>query len=389
MENKRKRTRKKRYKQGYRKVMMQIMLTCGAVSYNGIHMLEGQHRMYTRKLKDMEEEGIVCIVHLGKKKAARLRDYEKRCDEYIGEYAPGYYGHYRRYGMPSASSIGKWDSDKNRSRKAYRESEVVMMMYGADVHVLPEEKPVIREGERIPNEGAYYYGSLEIKEGCGFRLGICKDEMTEEESAVINSRMNGCMISEGGHYVLYHSGDRVLKWKKSSEGQIAFSFATLVNSLYEGKPMDVTMKECIIFAYNDEVYRKIISPENLKRKDMVNTVSGYDCMYAIPYTKEGQAMVRMMGRENWKDRLKKKYLGVTQVNVRTMACDRTENGINTLLFCIPDMVKLRKFVATAEWTASMEGKMKYEIICYDFQYDLVKEIAGKVADIETVKFEEI
>lgn len=68
-DRRRKRTekgRRKRYEQGYRNTLIKLMLTSGGIAYSGLKFLPGNKRMYLRKLKILEREGVVEILRRNK-----------------------------------------------------------------------------------------------------------------------------------------------------------------------------------------------------------------------------------------------------------------------------------------------------------------------------------
>lgn len=374
--------RKPLYWKGYRNELLRLMCTCGAVSYNGLHMLNGEHRIYTRKLKEMEAEGIVNVARLKKKKAARLSNFEKNYQKYISFLPMGYYGHYIRYADTNAKNIVRYASDKQKAIRAYRESEVAMIMSGAGVNIYPEMKVALRMDNKIPSSGAYYYSASEIKE-CGQYKTIAVNE--NNGKTVINSRMIGCLICDGGHYIIYHSGDKPLRWRQSSEGQIAYCAAKVINMKCENAPIQGSVKESIVIAYSDSVYVKIMSDEKKNTLEIINANNGYENMYAITYTQQGKRLLSFMTRKNWKETLIRKYLPVVDTSHSVVACDYTDGEIKILLFCIPDLVKLKKFKIAAEWAGDKEN---YQVYCFDYQVPFIKEVAGDVVDIYETSFDE-
>lgn len=199
------------YTKGYRKELIKLMLTAGAVSYNGLHLLEGDYRLYMRKLKKMEEEGVVYVEKKRKMKNARLQNFEKRSEAYIDHF-PGYYGYYNRYGAVNAENIGKLDEQKRI--KAYKEAELYEMMYVSGVKVFPDEKKELRKGEKVAEE-ATYYSDIEIKKANTFEPNV------QEEEFIIGCRALGCLFAPSGYYMCYYMTDSLLRWSVRMEGQFA------------------------------------------------------------------------------------------------------------------------------------------------------------------------
>lgn len=70
--NSKKEERVKHYEKGYRGILIRLLLTFGCISYYGLSLLPGDIRLYRRKLKEMQQEGIVELLRNNHKKLARL-----------------------------------------------------------------------------------------------------------------------------------------------------------------------------------------------------------------------------------------------------------------------------------------------------------------------------
>lgn len=377
MEEKQRKRKKRRpvdYTKGYRRELMQIMLTAGSVSYDGMHVLNKSHPMYAKKLRQMEKEGIVEISRIKRKKLARLKNFEKKSIEYI-EFFPGYYKHYNKYAKDNATDAGREKSDITRCKKAYREAEIIEMMHGAEIRSFPMEKAELYKGQKIGSE-AVYYSDIELKDVNGFKIS----KESKNGKSVINSRAIGGVFSAGGNYIIYHTGNESLKWSIKNEGQMALHISTILNK-YGYWQQSGKIEENIIFANSDKPFLQMYKE---KRGTYVKTENGYNHTYILPYDKNGQRLLQKMLEANWKEKMLEEYLvgGDEEVVVNdynwSISCDAHKGNVNMLLFCIPDIVKLKKFLMSAEWT---EEKENYQIYCYDFQQEFIEAVAGKYAEI--------
>ena len=205
-------------------------------------------------------------------------------------------------------------------------------------------------------------------------------------------------------------------WVKSSEGQITNTIARFVNErctevseeektylkeikksgeewkkkiksrkTYENIPVEkiAKMSEAILLGTNTEVFIKIF--ENTTAGKLNLYESGYEKLYGIPYTSDGQKMVELMTRKNWKEDLKSIYLKDYETDTRTSSvnCDGVGTDKFILLHCIPDLIKLKKFVNQANYAGEPE---KYEIYCFDFQEEFVRKVAGENVTIKYADF---
>lgn len=382
-----KRNRPVDFTKGYRGELIRLLLTTGVVSYDGLHMLSGEHRLYTRKLKEMEEEGIVDIARLGKKKAARLQYFDSSYEMYIDNLWLGYYGHYKKYGAPNGYSIGRYGSSPVAAERSYRESEIVEMMYGAEVSVLPEDKKQMQGGEKIESEEVCFYSNSEIqKGGIGDKLTLhTKNTDSEEES--ISSRIIGVLISPGGKYAVYHTGNKLLTWKKSSEGQMSYFLAQVLNVCCANPSISGGVSECIIIGYSNDVFLRLMENE---RKTHVRIDSGYEHMYALPYTDNGRRLLSFMTQKDWKDKMKHYCLSDYSLNsnTSTIECDGTKENKIALVFCIPDISRLYRYISALSFVSKVSTlEWKYEVYCFDFQMSMVEALVDGLAEIKEIDFE--
>ena len=122
------------YKKGYRRNIVRLLLTCGCLSKRGLHMLgEGKYIQYANKIKEMKEEEIIEEVSTqsraeGLHKVIRLKNVNPATEKYMEEFVT-YAGHYYRYAINNAKQVS-YQSAKGAQIKAYRESEVVELLYG-------------------------------------------------------------------------------------------------------------------------------------------------------------------------------------------------------------------------------------------------------------------
>lgn len=389
-EKKKKKNRPVNYKGGYRGELIRILLSIGCISYKGLHLLSGSFEMYTRKLKHMREEGITSQARLGTRRAEKLSNYNNNKRKYLSSLPEIYEEYYENYGLQNGYDIGKWVSAKQIAERAYRESEIYMLMEGAGFNIFPEEKPTLSECEKIDvTQNAYYYTVAEIKKSTDFELRLSDNEKEREkekkkEHAVVNTRAMGCVFGEDGAYMIYHSGNKVLKWNRSAEGQISMYSGKLTKHIYDNTEYIGAIKKSIIYATTDKVFVSVF--QNDKRKlGLLNLNCGYEEIYGLPLNEIGREMTSFMTRKNWKEIMKREYLSDydTNTGMGTIVCDGVKDENRILLYCIPNLTRLEKFIMASEWVGDNK---QFIILCFDFQESFVKEMAADKVTIKTVSF---
>lgn len=382
-------TRKKprEYHRGYRREILELALMSGAISYRSLELLNGNYRIYVRRIREMCDEGILSQYRLGKEYAVRLKNFESAKKKYINVFPENYYDYYKTYCEDDVKFLSEYKNKENKTKaiKACRQGEVVAMMKASGIETRPEMKPSIASEEKIKNDKGYYFCSREIKEEGNFRVGeITNKKWNMKTKVKLNSRMMGGIVSPGGSYIVYHSGDALMRIEKQGETVMMSHMAKFVNRrcIAPEQTDEGRIKRCIVFGYTPEVFERIVSDEEKKRTDM--SVSGYAEMYAIPYSAEGTKLLNLMSKANWKKTILKIVFGNDcKEQGSEMIYDEKDGSIKKLLFCIPDLCKLKKFINTAEWS---EEPQLYHIYCFDFQVPFVKMATNGKAEIYSINF---
>ena len=372
-----KRKRSPSWKKGYRGEIMKLLLSIGVISKRGIPLLKGNHRMYVRKIKEMEDERIIEKHRNSGNVTDNLKEFDKRLDEYIGEFKNGYYGHYNRYCRTNADYVTKYGKDKTQFERAVRDSESAMMVYSSGAKVIAEEKPALRlEETKIPKGESLYYRTAEIKDSRAVR---------SEERILAQTRCNGWLTCPGGEYLVYMIGKKLIRWREVSETGFAGYVSTITEGKKEGGKREV--KEGILLAYTDEPYRRMLSFDKQISTNL-NIENGHKVMYGITYDTIGRDMLSLMQKKNWKEMLKKTYLSDMKLNTGMksyVACDALDGDVKVLLYCIPDLVRLKRFISAA----MIEGDAtRYHIYCFDYQENFIVEVAGEYCEVYTTPFYE-
>lgn len=374
------------FNSGYRGELIRILLTAGTISYKGLHMLNGYHYMYTKKLKQMREEGLTSTVHLGTRRAERLKAFHKTKNMYDKKIPAEYLEFFQTYVLHKAYKyIGSYDSEKTRAERAYRESEVFLISAGAGIRIFPEEKPLLFKNESLPKDDSMYFSSTEVKSYGEYQFSP-QSKKTGKETK-INSRAVGVIISGMEQYVLYHTGKRQLKWNYTSEHQFVKATQRLLFKSTDWIPADHKVDSCILFYQSNEVVEKIFQLSE-KNQSLLNVNSGYAKIYPLPYDENGKKMLRLMVHPGWKQELLNSYLEESyqkDVYKSNIVCDGKNNEIRYLLFCIPDLVRLYKFIEAAKWSGIPDN---YVIICFEHQINLIKALSKGTVKIRAANLDE-
>ena len=400
------------YRKGYRRSIIQLLFTNGCISKKGLQIMPGDYQTYSKKITEMKKEGILEELNIGNHnsglhKTVRLCNLDQTMEWYL-PYFRRYNKYYEIYSKDNRKVLNMSSKYQSRRIKAYRESEVTMLMYAAGIRVYPDEKALIDNGEKIPTYPPAFYNSKEVRKGGADRFAV------KEEGTVITSRIIGVMISEGGYYAVFHTENSMLIWSASAEGQMAWTIGRFINNWCQQIPeeeyeqidnsavneyfprekekeeesenihFEGAVEDAILIGYRNSIYENIYLNE--KRGNINLTNCGYKHMYAIPYTEDGKILLHIMSSYGWKEQMVEDFLpdGFEKTTHHsTIECDGKCGEQFILLYVIPDLVRLKKFMTAAEWNS---GKNEYIVMCFDFQTEFIKAIAPQHVQIQVTPF---
>lgn len=371
---------KPNYKKGYKNELIQLIYLCGIVPYRALRLLAEEPRMYQRAAREMEKEGLVVIDSKGGEKNLRLQENWRENRDKYEEYIPCEYVKYhddvtknipKMLGMKSSYSIAKREICNGNTK---------IMMYVAGIAIGPDRVEIGSEEELNG-----YYMSQEIK-GTGWYVKTTNKEFGQNKDSMrnyANTRINGMLASSstGKKYAVYNIGNRVIEWNRKGEVRIAACIKALGRETWD--------KEAIIIARNYKQYIRIINNTNEKgagKRILINIDYTYDHIYAVPEDSNGVKLLRIINTQNWKKRIINSVCSEEEQEAAmhtSIDCDgyNEENNIHNLVFCVPDLVKLKNFVKRAQIE---DDRSRYRIYCYDFQAPLIQELSAGAVKISVV-----
>ena len=386
------------YGKGRRRELVRLMLTCGVIPQKGICMFDANKYLSARKLKDMEREGVVRQIRMGKKpvmQAYIFNKFEEMSRKFRQDFPSRLFSHYARYAKESGYAASQ-TSSRHRAVRAYRQGLACCIMHGAGVRTLADEKPEMDAGGMISLEtGAPYYyladevkavgGNADVMEGAGYRATEIRDERTGEIKAKSSSRALGTVFAKDGMYVIYHTDHTHIAWTTRVERQFFIYCQRVCFRKFGG--MDeggIQKRRMIVFYSLDRVGRQILYGT---RSGCLSYESGYTETFLIPYTPEGRTLFALMAEGNYIKRMSAFLLpeARTDIKRRTVECDAYDGDVNYLLFVSPDITKLHKFAMAARMA---KNSSNFVVICYDFQTDLLRGMMDGNVTVYEVGMEE-
>lgn len=378
------------YGKGYKNEILQLLYLTTVIPYRSLRLLSPRPRMYQRAVKEMEEDKTVVVDKTGGEKNIRLREYRSRRVEYEAYIPAEYIEYYEATARGKLKDLS--DSKNNRSapEKVLRNSATQIMMYACGIEISPDKRDLRRE--MLEDYDIAYYNSNEIKQIENYHDTVTKEKKKGEYSKKLsNSRISGLLISPGGIYAVYNIGNTLIEWKRFGEVKMAAYIAGLIKHKSISEINANEPKEAIVIARNDTLFEKICSGNYGKKSRVIlmNIDYAYDRLYAIPEDRNGVILLKMMTVNGWRSRIlnavirKEEQIAKADVSVDCDGFDE-EQEIYKLVFCIPNLNKLKSFTTRALFESD---KKKYQIFCYSFQAQLILSLAGNSVTVYTVDIE--
>ena len=355
---------KKNYKKGARREVVRLLSLSGVVTYKTMGQMKGNRRMIGRLVKKMKEEGVIEIYNtprrivlkgasLGEIKGALTKEQEEYYEKNVSESAKYAKGSYTEWNQKGVRQI--------------RQSEINGMIYESGAGIMAGEKP--DTGELIPDEISVYYTFKEMRRYW--------EKITTEDNMHPHARGYGILISPGGIYVMYHSGKSLMQWEAFSEIGTVMKLTRYINE-YTNERIE-TIKEAIILGNDAQLFARMVVYERRYGRTK-NTVAVaetiYERLYGIPNSLYGRKMLEQMQTTGWRERMCRMFLREDEIEASrfcSVQCDGydKEKEIYTLLFCVPDLIKLKNYSARA---CLMGDKDKFRVICFEHQLATIANV---------------
>lgn len=376
---------KKNYKKGKRIELLKAVYATGSLPYRSLRLYDWQVRITQRVVHEMVDERLLKIVKTETGKQINLVKWDDKKADYM-DYLPIEYLEY--YESELKEEVRQSVSVRTRGERLQKSAELILIMHESGIGSYPDEKVSIRKSEvRITHATKMYFTSREIRGVMPYHTKVERDK--DGKRKVGGSRMHGLMVSPGGVYAVYNIGSHLIEWERYGETNMARHIDRVLDWRMDGylerKEKDKTEVECMLFAADVAMFERVILNENKKRRTMtlLNIDYAYENMYGLPLNHDGKRMLAIMSSKGWQERMRIRMLpeetGMDSLSY-TVACDAYVGGKYILLFCIPNINKLKMFLKRA---AVENNKDKFHIYCFTYQVSLVVSLAGGYTTIHS------
>lgn len=360
--------------------LISLLSVCGEFPVKSLDLL-GNKRLYRRVVSEctipvtvqntatketISLPKIFILTGKGRMKSIRLYKGARPILTWIGEgeyYDSICYG----YNMPMTTA----HIDRN-----HRVAETLAAFMDAGFYYLPHTLPKLKsEGiNRIITTQPLAYPSRMLKffdDGEVNKTGF--------------SRVTGAVFAGGDCYAVYNTRNAVMKW--SGEGEmkmkVNINLLSLVNS-----GVDHARLPMLFFGASHEIaFRSMLA-----MRKATNARSRFDMFYPkihfVPLNQYGARFLRFISIPGWRDHLLELLFDEDQIAKHTnFEYDAKINGTYILSHLDSDLCRLNRF---REAIISLGNTIeKYEVLCFEWQYDFVKQYLGDLANVTVISFDSV
>ena len=360
--------------------LISLLSVCGEFPVKSLDLL-GNKRLYRRVVSEctvpvtvqnpitketISLPKIFILTGKGRMKSIRLYKGARPILTWIGEgryYDSICYG----YNMPMTPA----HVDRN-----HRVAETLAAFMDAGFHYLPHTLPKLKsEGiNRIITTQPLAYPSRMLK---------FTDDGEVNKTGF--SRITGAVFAGGDCYAVYNTRNAVMKW--SGEGEmkmkVNINLLSIVNS-----GVDHARLPMLFFGASHEIaFRSMIA-----MRKATNVRFRFDMfaprIHFVPLNRYGERFLRFISIPGWRDHLLELLFDEDQIAKHTnFEYDAKIHGTYILSHLDSDLCRLNRF---REAIISLGNTTeKYEVLCFEWQYDFVKKFLGDLAKVTVISFDEV
>lgn len=305
----------------------------------------------------------------------KLRGYRltKKAKEYLLSNQPQRFAFY----LTGNSETNFIRSEPARRIRLHQRAEGYLTILHSHIPLYPDEKPLLfPSGGKSPpsflRSYPFFYTSREMK------------QLGSDTTKIRNSRCMGVLLTSQCVYVVYNTGNTLMKWEYRTEIRVnAFLQHHLSGNPY---PVNPEIKAIILGKDMNIAYRLLTSAGGHKKSQFVLDTS-FEHFYYVPNTPEGEALLQVLCQPLLQKKLNQLLCSDLlppdfQLPVEH---DALTDGNALVLFAYDfDMSRINKF-NTGLRLFGYHGM----IIAFDFQLTVLKEYLGndlQYSSIDLAKF---
>lgn len=264
-------------------------------------------------------------------------------------------------------------SEVTRRMRLHQKAEAYLTLMLANISIFPDDKPALFSSECETEtfdlgNSPLFYSSREIK-----ALGTITTKIK-------NSRAVGVFLTESCAYMIYNTGDHLLKWEYRTEIRIsAFMQQHLQENPYSKRPPI----KAIMLGHDMSTAKLLMTSTGGYKRSLFMLDTTYEHFYYVPNNEEGSILIRILGSPALQTQLNLLLLSdMFPKENETFEHDTLNTkGEPVLLAYDFDMMRINKFNA-----ALSIFEKKGTLICFDFQKPVLQSVLNSNVSYSSIDF---
>lgn len=285
--------------------------------------------------------------------------------------------------LSGSSETNQPRSSLPRRQRLQYASHVYVMLRNAEIRFFRDQKPLLfRESANYADGMPFpvFYHSREIKE-----LGA-------QTIQINNSRSIGILFSPDCIYVVFYTGDGLMKWEYRTELKLKALLSYHISQgilskglIKHGYSPDAPIKALIIGS-NIDTSLKLLTSTGGIRKSYFYLDTSFDSFHYLPDTHEGEFLLKLLCKPHLRAALRQLLLSDLQPPNPEMGMehDAVSESRPVLLAFDFDMQRISHFRTALSFRQSLGN-----LICFDFQFNVLHQYFGETAAITTINLEKL
>lgn len=282
--------------------------------------------------------------------------------------------------LTGSSDTNQPRSDYARRLRLHYTSRTYCLLANVGITLFRDEKPALFSGIPTDREAPLplpvFYHSRELK------------ELGNETTKINNSRSIGVLLAERCIYIVFYTGDSVLKWEYKTEIRMkALLSYHISQGILSGWYRHDTPIRALLIGNRMETAVRLMTSTGGCRHSLFTLDTSFDFFHFIPDSHTGETVLRLLCSPRLSRRLSQLLTSDLEPPDTSIGLehDAQKEGVPVLLAYDFDMLRISRFI-----TGLHLHRRTGCIICFDFQKEALLLYCGDAVTISTVdlmKFE--
>lgn len=356
--------------------LLELIAISGEASVDIITSLEISQSYGEKLITHLKEEKLIKTHYKDKLRGYRLTSKGKKL---MLEQNPERFSFY----LTGNSDTNQPRSELPRRRRLQQSSKVYVLFKNANIKIFRDEKlPIFQKSVSVQDQKKLllpaFYHSRELKE-----LGA-------ETIKINNSRMMGILLTQTCIYVVYYTGDSLMKWEYQTELRVkALLSYHVIQGTLSRYYLPNTPIVALLIGSTMETSQKILTSTGGYRKSYFCLDTTFERFYYIPDSIRcaGKALLKLYCSSKLDNQLQQLLISDLEPPCADYGFehDAVLEDSPVLLGYSFDLIKIDRFLTNLSMY-----KRKGNLICFDFQKEVLLQYCEERARIITIdlqKFE--